>query len=1432
MKKITYFFVLLIAFVGFTNEIYCQATEPPCNTDSSFVGFDIYDIAIFNFTTTDGVTNIDNTSTDGTETSAIDYTSQYLEVYSGAEASVPFSVLVGSQYFTTIQISLDSNQDGQFTSTEVLYDVYGIYGENTGTIAIPGTLAEGDYNLRVATVYNKAAYYDTCSLISEIGEIEDYTLRVSAPPSCLPPSGLTVASITNITATVSYTAGATETAWEYVVQPDGTGEPTGAGTASTTNPIPLTGLAGNTAYEVYLRASCGGDYSIWKKTTFTTQCDPFSADWSNDFENTDTDNSLDCWEITNSGGSNSFSLWDIGSTQAMGILGEATAAHDDYLASPAFTVTDGVSDRFTFDATSWDSAGLNNFDVQIWDQDNSALIATIASGVKPLVFQQFDTFFYDLSAYEGQNIRVIFYVGTTTNNNNAHLFFDNVVVDGYPNCLAVSDLTVAVETTTTTTASVSWTAGATETAWEYVVQADGTGEPTGAGTATTTNPLSLTGLTLNTAYEVYVRASCGGDYSIWEKTTFNTRCDVLTAPYTQEFTTMTIIEGSEFTIENCWSANNSGVYWEATAATDPSSNNTGPGSGVSDGNYMLFEASSGQENDTAILNSPSIDLNSLTTPRLSFDYHMFGANMGSLEVSIIDSSSETLLQTISGQQQTAETEPFINLLTDLSSYSGSVYFKFTAKKGIDYDSDIAIDNFKVEETPSCLPPSGLTVASITNNSASLSFTNGGSETRWEYVVQPDGTGEPNGAGTASTTNPIPLTGLAGNTAYEVYVRASCGFSDFSTWEKTTFTTECDVITSRFTNSFDDNAFDCWDIENSDGGNAWSLKVHSTSQNQNNVAFSLLYDSTAHNDYLYSPTFSVIAGETIGFSFKGWSTSSSYVESINVYVTDASNTILATLETDLVLPFPESGIITEFTYDLSAYIGTDVRIAFHSTTTDVFYAVIDDFTVGPLAVWTGEVDDDFSNPSNWSSGDVPDANSDITIASNSVIDISQNITFNSMNISAGASIISSGTMTGPVTFTRNLPSSDWYLISSPVVGQDIDAFVSASNLAVGSSGTSNLGFANYDNNTEVWSYYQSGATGTGNFIPGKGHSVKSAFSSNNISFTGTFNDADASIALANNTNGYNLIGNPYLASVSVVELLSANSALLSEQTAWLWDESVDAYVQKNLAEDLELAPGQGFFVLANTAGSFTITEAMQSHSSDTFQRPTSRPEINIVMSNGKDSRNTNVYYIDGTTTGWDNGYDSSIFAGLANEFAIYTHVITNGSGRNLGIQSLPDNNYENMVIPVGIHAESETTITISATINNLPTGMNVYLEDKQENSYTLLEAGANFTTKLESNLSGIGRFYIHTTTSTLSAGDFVLNNNLSIYSTSKENLRIIGLQDGTANLQLYNAIGKEVLRTSFIGNGVNDILLPNLETGVYILKLATEAGSTNKKLIIK
>ena len=186
----------------------------------------------------------------------------------------------------------------------------------------------------------------------------------------------------------------------------------------------------------------------------------------------------------------------------------------------------------------------------------------------------------------------------------------------------------------------------------------------------------------------------------------------------------------------------------------------------------------------------------------------------------------------------------------------------------------------------------------------------------------------------------------------------------------------------------------------------------------------------------------------------------------------------------------------------------------------------------------------------------------------------------------------------------------------------------------------------------------------------------------------------------------------------------------------------------------------------------------------------------------------------------------------NSFAFYTHLVSDSEGVDYDIQSLPTDNYENMVIPIGINAVSGSAITIDASITNIPTGINVYLEDKENNSFSLLDAQSNFMTTLDSDLNGIGRFYLHTTSELLSSDDVLNNNNISMYIPSRQNLRVVGVQNGTANIHIYNILGKEVFNGNFEGAGMNDIQLPNIKDGIYIINLTTDKGTINKKVIIQ
>ena len=487
-------------------------------------------------------------------------------------------------------------------------------------------------------------------------------------------------------------------------------------------------------------------------------------------------------------------------------------------------------------------------------------------------------------------------------------------------------------------------------------------------------------------------------------------------------------------------------------------------------------------------------------------------------------------------------------------------------------------------------------------------------------------------------------------------------------------------------------------------------------------------------------------------------------------------------------------------------------------------------------WSGATNNDWNTTSNWSNG-IPVATSDLLIPASltNYPTASGTVTVNSVIMNSGASLIAQSTFAGAITYNRTLATTNWYLVTSPVVGETYDdSYVTANSIASGTQNTNSRGIALYTTSNDSWDYMQAGETAT--FSAGTGYSVKRS-SSGTVSFTGTLNvdNAGVDVVLSSTGNRFNLLGNPYTSHIASATFLANEGAVSETQTLWVWDQSSGsgAYEVKTLADAMVIAPAQGFFVKADAAGgTFNFAESNQASSGGTFQRTVTRPEIYLTISDQTDAREAKVYYIENMTTGFDVGYEGELFNGVSNPLAIYTHLVADSEGKDYQVQSLPPNNYENMIIPVGINAEAGTSISIDAATNNFPSGINIYLEDKQDNSFTLLEADANFSFTPENSLSGIGRFYLHTTSGVLSADDFDTNNNISIYTSSNDNLRIAGVQNGTATVQLYNILGKEVLKTSFEGNGVNNINLNTIPMGIYIVKIATKNGTLNRKIIIQ
>ncbi len=162
---------------------------------------------------------------------------------------------------------------------------------------------------------------------------------------------------------------------------------------------------------------------------------------------------------------------------------------------------------------------------------------------------------------------------------------------------------------------------------------------------------------------------------------------------------------------------------------------------------------------------------------------MYGANMGDLHIDIYDGTSYTndVAAVLSGQQQSAQGDPWLKYTVNLSAYSGTIHIRFRGIRGSDYTGDISIDDFDIHEAPACPDPSAQTETNIATTSVDLGWTENGSATQWDIEYGPAGFTPGSGTLIGTTSNPHTLTGLTAYTSYDWYVRANCGGGSTSNW---------------------------------------------------------------------------------------------------------------------------------------------------------------------------------------------------------------------------------------------------------------------------------------------------------------------------------------------------------------------------------------------------------------------------------------------------------------------------------------------------------------------------------------------------------------------------------------------------------------------------------------------------------------------------
>ena len=418
-----------------------------------------------------------------------------------------------------------------------------------------------------------------------------------------------------------------------------------------------------------------------------------------------------------------------------------------------------------------------------------------------------------LSQFAGDTIQIRFNAKRDVNFSTftqSRIAIDDIAVEETPSC--DQPINPVASSVTSSSASISWTSLNTSPFGTQVQFASGTtGIANGTiNTYSTTTP-TLTGLNSNTNYRIRLREICtAGDTSTWSNLgTFTTGCSNYIAPYSEDFegsgwapSTTWNVQGD---IDQCWITQGAAQkFWTVGppafvwTQTGPSGDHT-----TGSGQYAFHQKSSTLATgiDPRLI-SPWIDLDTLSTPELSFWYHGYGQQMGDLDVYIQKQGGTwSSLWDTTGLTHASSNAPWLEQIIDISSYAGDtvrVRFDYDASAGSFY-TQFALDDIRIDNAPSCAKPKNTAVTAVGVFVAQLDWTGGGAS-NWQIRYREVGTST--WTWTSSNTSNKGIPQLSSQTTYEWEVRDSCGSGDVSLWVAgPDFTTNCSFYTAPFVETF-------------------------------------------------------------------------------------------------------------------------------------------------------------------------------------------------------------------------------------------------------------------------------------------------------------------------------------------------------------------------------------------------------------------------------------------------------------------------------------------------------------------------------------------------------------------------------------------------------------------------------------------------------
>ncbi|WP_417600275.1 T9SS type A sorting domain-containing protein [Owenweeksia hongkongensis] len=639
--------------------------------------------------------------------------------------------------------------------------------------------------------------------------------QFSTSKTCSPVLNFSASNLTSSSADFSWTHASAASDFDIIYGTPGF-DPANAGTTvnTTSSPYTLSSLSGNTDYDAYIVADCGGTSGLSDTTgpiSIKTLCGTYSAPYYNGFETDPQDAPPVCWSEYVTGTSAFVEVEDF-----TGAAAPYAGTQALYLYSGSSSTTPGTD---TLIAISPQFSDLPTGDKQIRfyanadDPVDTLIIGTIPNKMLGAPFTPIDTVTFatpdtyqevilqltTANGYNGTDEYIVFM-------HNLGGTFDYIRIDEFnyetiPACPKVSN--ISLTGIGVTDASFTFSGSGSS----YDVEFGPTGFTQGTGcTGTfgsnnitidnTTSPGCATQLGGNTTYDIYIRNNCtsaSNGTSIWEGPfTFTTLCAPFTAPYYNGFET-----DPQDAPPVCW-----GEYVTGTSAfveVEDFTATAAPYAG-SQALYLYSGSSSTTPgNDTLFAYTPAFSDLPAGDKRIRF----WANSDASADRLIVGSAPDPYSGVINPIDTivfpTADTyQRVIVEFTAANGYNGTdQYIVLMHDLGVTTDY-IRIDEFNYELIPPCQAPfqSDLGVAAITATSAKTFWgsTSQGSKT----YVEVGTTGFVPGIGNhtvldsvAGNVDTLLVTGLAGQTTYDFYVQDSCLPGGLSGWVGPfTFTTKC------------------------------------------------------------------------------------------------------------------------------------------------------------------------------------------------------------------------------------------------------------------------------------------------------------------------------------------------------------------------------------------------------------------------------------------------------------------------------------------------------------------------------------------------------------------------------------------------------------------------------------------------------------------